>query len=399
MTSTTDTHDEKLSRSAKWILVITLSYAFNFSSIAFLPIYMRETLHSSLFMIGVALSTYGIGTIFASFYGAKLCDIYSSYLISCLSLLLFILGLVMIYFITQPLWLFIATLLIMGVANSSFLPAARMLLMRQTSEAAQLRANGLRYMFYNIGVAASLGVVGMLAHENYHVVVLFSLGFTCCALALLFIFVNNEKHNLYGQTITKKEKLRWWRDPFFTCIFAGVFIGMIVFAQLTSSMSLFLIDVYHFNMQSFSLFYIINCIIIGTMQMPIIKRIQHLPQVFIFMLAPSIMGLGYIVLLIKTSLISVTISMILITAGEMLFMPVSQNLVYQQAQNHLKGEYMGIYQALYAIAVIISPLIGTTALKIDHSGTVLWLFIFSLSILPIAGYVALKEKIPQLAKH
>lgn len=391
--------NDALSRSAKWVLAIVFSYAFSFVSIAFLPIYLRETLHTSLLTIGASLSVYGIGTIVASFYGAKLCDTFSAYLVSTISLILYIIGLVMIYFIQQPYWLFMLTLLILGIANSSFLPASRMLLMRYSAEPAQLRANALRYMFYNIGAAASLAIAGLLANNNYHVVVLFSIAFTLISLFFLLVFVKSEDTKYHSDLDFKKEKQRFWHDPFFAILFPCIFIGMIVFAQLTSSLSLFLINIYHFDMHAFSLLFVINCIIIGTLQMPVIKRIQHLPQVIIMLLAPAIMGVGYCVLLFEPSKAIIIVSMILITIGEMLFMPVSQNLVYQKAQPHLKGQYMGVYQACYAIAVIISPLIGTTSLKIDENGRVLWLFVFFISVLPICGYFYFRNKVIALKQN
>lgn len=387
------TKEDALSRSAVWVLGIIFCYAFSFASIAFLPVYLRHTMHCSLLTIGVSLSVYGIGIIIASFYGAKLCDLFSAYLVSTVSLVLYIIGLTMIYFISEPYWLFVLTLLVIGMANSAFLPASRMLLMRYCAAPAQLRANGLRYMLYNIGAAASLGISGFLANDNYLVVILFSIIFNILALSLLLIFVKNEGPEHRANIISKKEKHRFWHDPFFAFIFAGLFLGMLVFTQLTSSFSLFLTSVYHFNMHTLSFIFIINAIIIGALQMPIIKYIQRLPQVFIMMLAPTIMGVGFCILLLDTNITIVVISIIFVTIGEMLFMPVSQNLVYQKAQDHLKGQYMGVYQACYAITVVISPLIGTTTLQMDDQGRILWLLILFISVLPITGYFYFRKKI------
>lgn len=388
--------DESLSHSAKWILVVTLCYSFSFVSIAFLPLYMRETLHCGFLTTGIALSIYGIGTIFASFYGAKLCDKFPAYTVSCVSLLLYIIGLTMIYFITQPFCLFMLTLLIMGIASSAFLPASRMLLMRYSSEGAQLRANALRYTLYNIGCAASLGLVGFLAHENYHTVTLFTLSFVSIALLLLFVFVKAEGAEYLAKKPEKSEKYYFWHDPFFAIIFSGLFIGMIVFCQLTSSFSLFLNSVYKFNMHDLSMLFIINCIMIGTMQMFVINFIKRFSQAFIMLLAPVFMGLGFVLLLIQVNIVTMASCMVLVTIGEMLFMPVSQNLVYQRAAEHLKGYYMGIYQACYAIAVIVSPLLGTMLLHINNSGTVLWLFILFISALPVFGYFYFRNRVKGL---
>lgn len=391
-----ETCDDTLSRPAKWVLAITLCYSFSFVSIAFLPFYLRETLQRSLSSTGIALSVYGIGTIIASFYGAKLCDTFSAYRISTLSLALYIIGLVMIYFVKQPFWLFILILLIMGIANSSFLPASRMLLMRYSSKDAQLRANGLRYTLYNIGCAASLGLVGFLAHEDYHRVTLFTLSFTSIALFLLLAFVKKDGPEFLADKPEKTEKYYFWQDPFFALIFAGLFLGMIVFSQITSSFSLFLSTNHQFNMRDLSFLFIINCVMIGSMQMFVINRIKHFSQTFIMLLAPAFMGVGFSILLFKVNAITMVTCMILVTLGEMLFMPVSQNLVYQRAAEHLKGYYMGIYQACYAIAVIISPIIGTTALKIDGTGKVLWLFILFISLLPVCGYFYFRKSIKGL---
>lgn len=396
MITAAEANNDRLSRPAKWILLIIASYAFSFVSIAFLPLYLRETLHCSLLTIGVFLGIYGVGTIFASFYGAKLCDTFSAYLVSSISLIFYIIGLTLIFFIHQPYWLLALILLLTGISNASFLPASRMLLMRYSSDAAQLRANGLRYMLYNIGCAASLSLAGFFANNDYHIVLLFTLGFTIFSLVLLLACVKNDGPEYRAKKPEKKEKYYFWHDPFFAVIFAGLFLGMIVFTQLTTSFSLFLSDVYHFDMHALSLIFIINCVMIGALQMFVINRIKHFSQSFIMLLAPLFMGAGFAILLFKPCIMTVVICMILVTLGEMLFMPVSQNLVYQRALDHLKGYYMGVYQACYAIAVVVSPMIGTTALKIDGSGKVLWLFILFISALPLCGYVYFKKKVQGL---
>lgn len=389
------THDP-LSRFAKWILAIIFFYAFSFVSIAFLPIYLHKTLECPLVTIGISLGIYGIGTIFASFYGAKLCDTFSAYLISLFSLVAYVVGLVMIYFITQPYWLLNVTLLIMGVANAAFLPASRMLLMRYTSATAQLRANGLRYMLYNIGCGASLSLVGFFAHDNYRTITLFSLCFIIIAFALLLTIIKPDGPEYRPASPVKAEKYYFWHDPFFTVIFAGIFLGMIVFTQITSSFSLYLGNIYHFDMDDLSMVFIINCVMIGAMQMFIIKSIEKFSQTLIMLIAPALMGIGFCLLLFKPHIINVIMCMVLVTLGEMLFMPVSQNLVYQKAKSHLQGYYMGVYQACYSIAVIVSPLIGTTTLKMDASGKVLWLFILFISVLPIGGYFYFRKKVQGL---
>lgn len=390
------TQNDRLSHSAKWILAITLCYSFSFVSIAFLPLYMRETLHCSYLTIGVGLSLYGIGTIIASFYGATLCDKFPAYVVSCFALGTYIIGLTMIYFIAHPFWLFVITLLIMGVANAAFLPAARMLLMRYCSKGAQLRANGLRYTLYNIGCAASLALVVFFANENYHIVTLFTLSFTVIALFLLLIFVKCDGPEYRAKKPEKAEKYYFWHDPFFAVIFAGLFIGMIVFCQLTSSFSLFLSSVYQFSMHDLSMLFIINCVMIGTMQMFVINFIKRFSESFIMLLGPIFMGLGFTLLLTHVNVVTMTLCMILVTIGEMLFIPVSQNLVYQRAADHLKGYYMGIYQACYAIAVIVAPLIGATLLNLNNSGVALWLFILFISALPVCGYFYFRNKIKDL---
>ena len=76
----------------------------------------------------------------------------------------------------------------------------------------------------------------------------------------------------------------------------------------------------------------------------------------------------------------------------MLFMPVSQNVIYQNAREELKGYYLGIYQALSAIAAIASPFLGGIALKLNTSGFVLWGGSFLLGAIPICSYFILRNK-------
>ena len=173
------------------------------------------------------------------------------------------------------------------------------------------------------------------------------------------------------------------------------FLGVLVFIQINSSYSLFLIHQYHLSAHKLSSLFLLNSLIIVIFQVTILKHSKAMNQLLLMCIGSLIMGFGFLTLLFGNGFIAAVISLLLWTFGEMLFMPVSQTLVYQKASDNLKGYYMGIYQALFSIAVMVSPLFGSFALHINSNGILLWLSCFILCALPIVTYPYLGKKFAQ----
>ncbi len=377
-----------LSKNAWQILFTTFFYSLGTATVKFLPIYIHDALKYSLLSTGFSIGMYGVGTAIASFYGGKFCDKISARFVSIISLSTSIVLLLFLYFVTSPYWLMLMLLTLFGVTNAAFYPASRIYLMRFTETKIQQKATAVRYMLCNIGAAASFGIAGFFMQTEFNRIFLITIFCSCLALWGLVFYCPKETNHSIAVTKTKDT---FWDDKFLIIIFICFLLGMLVFAQANTSYSLFLFNDYHLSTSQLGNLFILNCLLIIFFQVPLVNLVSQMNQTKLMLMGIFIMGIGFIMLLFGHTYFLAILSTIIWTIGEMWFMPISQNIIYQKTKAHLKGQAMGIYQFISSMAFIVSPILGTMALNINANGVLLWGSTFALSILSIILYFFLRQ--------
>lgn len=81
------------------------------------------------------------------------------------------------------------------------------------------------------------------------------------------------------------------------------------------------------------------------------------------------------------------------TFGEMIFIPASSAYVVHIAPTKSKGEYLGLYTTAFNVAFLIAALAGTQALE-RLGPTVLWLSAFAFGLLSTAMLLGLSDSGP-----
>lgn len=380
----------KYSKEIFLVLFSIFMYAVSYSSIALLPIYLKHDLHYTVSQSGNILSIFGIGAIIASYYGGKLCDKFSSYSVASLSLFLYILILIINFLIPKKNWIVIISLFLLGISSFAYSPASRIYLMNITRHNLQAEVNGIRYMLFNIGTAISFGVAGLIIQGNYKNIFLFA-AFTCL-LSMLFLYTS--KKNKVNTRLTNVKVLvsHYKSSNLMFIILSCYFLGMIVLTQLNSSYTLFLSEHNQLRPSKIAYLFLINSIVIAVSQMYILRIIKNISQFFIMSLGCLIIGLGFFILIFGDTYFIAIASIVLITIGEMLFMPISQNLVYQTAKPETKGYYMGIYQALYASTLVFTPMLSSIVLEHDSNGLILWSISLTICIIPLLCFLFVTYK-------
>ncbi|OGT31999.1 MAG: hypothetical protein A3E87_10635 [Gammaproteobacteria bacterium RIFCSPHIGHO2_12_FULL_35_23] len=374
---------QKLTKEITLALLSIFTYALGYASIMFLPLYLKHSLDYSLQQTGIVLSIFGVGFIIGSFFGGTLCDKFSSYTISFISIVSYLVLTVIVYFLRQPEWLVTIILSIFGCATAVFSSAVRIYLMNLTQPQERVHMNSIRYMLFNIGCAISYGIAGLLAYENYRNIFILS---AISGIATLVILLPLKEKQLKSNKASNKIKTSIWKEKFLLISLVSFFLGTLVFNQTGSSYSLFLSAHYHLASHALGMLFLVNSLIIAVFQVGLLNLLSKFPQFLLMSTGSIILGIGFFVLLFDQSFFLALISMIIITLGEMLFMPVSYTLIFQNAKEEVRGFCMGIYQALSASTFILSPLIGTFALDHNPSGVLLWAGSLLICFFPLLIY-------------
>lgn len=381
-------HYANLPINAVIALLAIFVYFLGYASIAFLPLYLHHDLYFSFSQVGLILGAFGLGTIIASFYGGRLCDYFSAYYLSIISLIIYLTTLALAYFVAKSEWITLALFFLLGIGSAAFSPASRIYLMNSVSVQDQARVNTIRYVLLNVGTALSFSIAAFLIKDNYQRI--FPLTFFFCVIVLIVFLCLKPEAELANQP-KSTEKVKFWKNRFLFLILIAFFMGMLVFSQLNSSYSLFLSRHYHLQSQQIALLFILNSLIIVLIQMPLLTFFKNFSQPLLMNMGCAIVGSGFFILPFGNSYFLVLLSMCIITFGEMLFIPVAQNLVYQHAQSNQKGYYMGVYQLLYSSTIMFAPFLSGYALEYNTSGFLLWGASFFICLIPIMIFIFFKN--------
>jgi MFS family permease len=321
-------------------------------------------------MTTLLISVLGFGSIISSLYGGKLCDSFSPHKVTSAALLFYFVMLLIMYFSRVSTVSLALLLFLLGLANGAFSPASRILIMRQTPVESQVRVNSIRYMLLNVGVGFSFILAASLLANDYRRI--FLLAAVCVAASFIALLFVKPTYLQLSNHINQEEKPSLLKDRFALLVLISFFLGALVFSQTNTTYSLFLSRIYHLSSIELSSLFFTNAVIIVFCQVPLTNAIKKLDQITVMLIGEVTIGVGFFMLLFGDNYSLSLLSMLVLTFGEMLFIPTVQNIVYQRAPEKAKGHYMGVYQAIYASTQLFAPLLGGAALASDFSGRLLW---------------------------
>jgi len=366
---------------------IVLSFFNDFSTgfIFFISLYFVKYLNFSVVNAGLIISAYGIGRVIGGYTGGKLSDNISPAIISCVSLFIeSIMLLLLIKIRTMELLLF--DMFILGFCAYSFRSSNNFWILENSND--KLKAMNVLYVFSNMGIGLSALALGFF--ENYG----FTLIFTVCGLlnlgVAIFLLITSIKCEIKVQNMKKSYGLEEGKDDvrliksrgiigflLLSCLF---FIGMVV-SQRGVTYNLFIHQNFpEFGIQGVGLLFAINPILILIFQAPLIKHFDKYSKLLIMSMGALLIGIGAIILGCFITLWAIIISSVIYTFGEMFFFSVAQLAFYQRAKNENKGKTIGVFQMTYALSLIVGPTMGVFAYHYFGESN-LWLLCGMVSLL------------------
>ena len=185
----------------------------------------------------------------------------------------------------------------------------------------------------------------------------------------------NEKENLAKEIIEKeKHGLRYWlapyRDTTFMWLMAATLLTTTLFFQTMSTLPISLSQANILGRQ-YGQIIALNGILIITCQ-PLVAHLTKQRKISTMVAVGFLLNaLGFGTLTFATQYYTFVVAIVVLTFGEICWIPRSNAALAFLAPPHLRGNYMGVNFIVWGIATILAPLGGTTLLQ--HYGRfVLW---------------------------
>ena len=363
-----------------WILFFgTFLNKFGAFVLPFLAIYMTR-LGFKATEAGLAIGAYGIGSLCASFLGGSLADRIGRRKTIVLSMFS---GAITMVCLSQARSLNSIVVLscLAGLTGELYRPASSALLTDLVPSGQRVTAFAAYRMAFNAGFAFGPATAGFLA--KYSFTWLF-IGDAATSVLYGIVAWFALPAGLRGQRAENSviETFRVVRDnPHFRRLLCSALVAALVFVQTFSTLSM-VITKNGFAPSLYGVLISFNGLLVVLCELPITSVTRRFPVRRMIALGFLLIGAGFASNAIERTVPLLFLTMMIITFGEMLAMPLTGAFVADLAPSHQRGLYMGTYGLVWSVAFVCGPGLGLMLFAV--SPVALWMTCGALGLLAAA---------------
>jgi MFS family permease len=272
-----------------------------------------------------------------------------------------------------------------GLTIDLYRPAVSAMIADLVAPENRAKAFALLYWAINLGVAVAGVTGGLLAARSYWLLFIVDAA-TCLAFAVLIARKVPEtrparqagEQGGYGQAV---------RDGLLLTLGAAILLGTIVYMQSFVTLPL-AVAADGLGPEAYGLIYAVNPIVVIVAQIGVLRVIDRLPGVPTLAISAVIMGVGFGLTAVASSVPFYMLTVVVWTLGEIGFNAVGPAMVADIAPAHLRGRYNGVIGMSFGAAALVAPLVGTQVFE-NYGETALWTGCLVLSIVSAAVTLAM----------
>ena len=352
-----------LSKEVWWLALITFINRAGTMVLPFLSLYLTEDLNLTLGQVGWVMTSFGVGSLLGSWLGGRLTDKIGFYQVMFWSLLTTGFMFIGLQYVSTFLGFAIGIFLTMTVADT-FRPAMFVSLKTYSKPENQTRSLTLIRLAINLGFSFGPFLGGLIITTLSYSGLFWIDGITCISAVLLMKAVLKQKEfraekleiSIENENIVTSV----YKDKPYWIFLAVVFLMGFIFLQLFTTMPLYYKGVHKLTEVEIGLIMAMNGFLIFLFEMPLIHYIEKklLDKLKIISWSLVLFAFSFIILNTSNWVGVLVIGMLLITLGEMLAFPFTNNFAMTRAPFGKEGRYLALYSMAFSMAHIFSAKTG-----------------------------------------
>lgn len=342
-------------RREVWILaLITFINRAGTMVLPFLSKYLKENLHFTYGQVGWIMVSFGLGSMLGSWLGGKLSDKIGFYKIMIFSLFMSGILFFILQYITSFWGLCLGMFVIMSIADM-FRPAMFVSLSVYAKPENRVRALSLVRLSVNLGFAAGPTLGGLIILGMGYQGLFWVDGSTCIIAILIFAFNVKEKKRIplsidENQKVTNRKSI-FTDTPFWLLLFI-IFIIAMVFFQIFTTLPLYHHEKFGLTEFQTGMLLSLNGLMVFLLEMPLVSMLERkkVNKIKIILYGALCVALGYYILLLDSWIYILTVSIVLLSLGEIFAFPFSNAVALNRAPKGQEGQYMGLFTMSFSLA-------------------------------------------------
>ena len=370
---------------------IRLCTAVGFSiCLPFLCLYFYQDRALSMTLVGMIILAGGLCSAVTQLLGGSLSDRFGrrSILLIATSVSMFLYsGLAVLIGISSPI-LIIAIVYVTGRAMlTTTRPVISAMVADFTPKERLTEAYGILRIGANIGWAVGPAVGGYLASFLPYAWLFGVAALTCGIVFLIvFLFIRESSYRV-SEWGGFHSMLPTADDRVFLIFTALSLLVFIVMGQMSSTLSIFTVNRLGFSTAQYGLLLALNGLIVVFFQYPVTLALRRVAKFRALILGSLLYGFGYLSLGWITQFEWTLGAMVIITAGEITFSPVTLSVVADFSPQDQRGRYMGLFGLGQTTGIAIGALVGGILLDVFlFEPKLLWTSIALIPLIAAVGY-------------
>jgi MFS family permease len=244
---------------------------------------------------------------------------------------------------------------------------------------------GLSYMISNIGTIAGPPIGGIIASINGYPILFVYAALFMAASAVAFAFLIKESRPEEVTNVSLSQFAGIFKDRIFILFcFMGAMTNL-VYTQLYGLLSVYTQYV-GFEPYVFGIFFSINGAMVVTLQIPIRKGTMKLGATKAFILAQFLYAAGFTYFMLAADFLQFLAGVIVLTLGEIIFVPASSGFVANLAPADMRGRYMAMLGLFFGIGGSAGSQLGFSVFGILSDKRLIWAILGSIGFATLLGY-------------
>lgn len=389
-----------------WIVFsVTLINRAGTMVLPFLALYVTRGQSLSETDAGVILVAYGVGALITSPLSGWLVDRVGARRMMIFSLLS---SAVLLFALSaaQNYWAIFCGVFAWAVVSEAFRPASLTIMSELVAPELRKSAFALSRLAINVGMSIGPAVGGFLAAWSFKALfVVDSLTSLAAGIVLLAApWSYHERAVSKGETEAEavpaagarvngsasRDDGNAYYDRRLLYFLVSLIPVVVVYFQIRSTAPLYVVRYLSMPESAWGLLVIINTIMVIVLEVPLNGLTATWAHNRASALGAFLIGAGLGGLALARSFWGTAVTIVILTFGEMIFIPASSAYVAHIAPAKSKGQYLGLYTMAFNIAFLIAVVAGTQTLE-KLGPTVLWLSAFAFGLLSAAMLLGLND--------
>jgi MFS family permease len=283
---------------------------------------------------------------------------------------------------------------ILGIMGNFGGPARQAMVVDLLPEEKQAEGFGIMRIAMNLAATGGPILGGFIASQSYMLLFIFDAISSLITAGIVFTVIPETKpespEDKPEESVMKtmsgyREVLK---DGVFMSFIAVSTIMVLVYMQMNSTLSVFLLSVHGFPLQSFGLLLSMNALMVVIFQFSIAKKISKYAPMKVIAIGALFYMVGFGMYGFVSAIHLFFIAMIIITIGEMIVTPIQQTAVAIFAPEDKRGRYMAMFGFSWMIPNLFGVLVA--GIIMDNIGpNWVWYIAGILSLVSVFGFWAL----------